>query len=213
MTEATSNVVIADTNFISFSSVAKHHRSDLLAMLAYADHFAGQVDREERWAGWTLHYRKQLEFAGCELINHFDHAPKRITNVRELDRLSIRVKGLKGADILEDLARRSFKTVRLNAFARYFFQFGSGAGSLARFQVVPCASIGEDIVSMAVCAVHVSAEVSPGGLFNLDEDREMVVRMEGGLYHFSAQAYALKRDYIRSRLAGIHRSGLQPLNI
>ena len=188
MTEVTSNAVITSNNLVSFSNVLPRQRSDILTVLKYADHFAGQIDRQDRWAGWTLHYRKQLQFAGCELITRLDHTPTVISNVRQLERLSIGVKGLEGASSLEHLARRSFQVVRLEKYADLFFQFGSSAGNFSRFQVVPCERLGEDDVAILVCALQVSTEISSAGLFNLDEDREMIVRLEGGLYRFSGQA-------------------------
>ena len=213
MTETTSNAVITATNLFSFSGVSAGLRTDILNMLMYADHFAGQIGPHDRWAGWTLHYRKQLQFAGCQLINRFDHSPTVINNVSDLEYLSIGIKGVKGSSNLDDLARRSFKAVRLKQFAHHFFQFGSGEGAFSRFQIVPCESLGEGNVLIAVCALQVSTEISPGGLFNLDEDREMVVRLEGGLYTFSEQAYAQRRDYIRSRLSGVRREKLRSINI
>lgn len=213
MTEITSNAVITANNLVSFSNVLPRQRSDILTMLKYAHHFAGQIDRQDRWAGWTLHFRKQLQFAGCELITRFHHAPSVISNVKQLERLSIGVKGLERASSLEDLARRSFRAVRLKHYAGLFFQFGSGAGNFSHFQVVPCERIGEDDVALLVCALQVSTEISSAGLFNLDEDREMTVRLEGGLYRYSGQAYAKNREYIRSRLSGIRREQLQSLNI
>lgn len=213
MTEITSNAVITANNLVSFSDVLPRQRSDILTMMKYAHHFAGQIDRQDRWAGWTLHYRKQLQFAGCELITRLDHTPTVISNVRQLERLSIGVKGLERASSLEDLARRSFRAVRLKHYADLFFQFGSSAGNFSHFQVVPCERIGEDDVAILVCALQVSTEISAAGLFNLDEDREMIVRLEGGLYRFSGQAYAEKRAYIRSRLSGVGRDQLRALNI
>ncbi|KFE51945.1 hypothetical protein [Pseudomonas syringae] len=213
MTEAKSNAVITTTNLVSFTGVSRDQRTDILNMLMYADHFAGQIDRRDRWAGWTLHYRKQLQFARCELISRFDHSPTVINNVRELEYLNIGVKGINGTAGLEDLARRSFKAVQLKQFADHFFQFGSGAGAFSRFQIAPCENIGEGTVVIAVCALQVSTETFSGGLFNLDEDREMVVRLEGGLYRFSEQAYSERRDYIRSRLSGVRREKLRLINL
>jgi hypothetical protein len=213
MIEATSNAIITANNLVSFKGVLPHQRTDILNMLTYANHFAGQLDQQDRWSGWTLHYRKQLQFAGCELMSRFDHSATVINNVLELECLSIGVKGVKGTAHLENLARRSFKAVRLEEFAHHFFQFGLGSKCFSCFQVVPCESIGEDSVVIAVCALQVTTEVLSGGLFNLNENREMVVRLEGGLYHFSGPAYAGRREYIRSRLSGIRRETLRSLNI
>lgn len=214
MTEVTSNAVITGNNLFAFGGIPQEQRSDLLTMLMYADHFAGQVNQKERWASWTLHYRKQLEFAGCQLISRFDQKGATVIhNVRELDDLSIEVKGLKDADNLAHLARRSFKAVRLSQYGRLFFTMGSGSGFLSRFQVVPCESISEHDISIAVCALRVTTEVSPGGLFNLEDDREMEVRLEGGLYHFNLQAYAEKRQHIEKRMSEISQASVQQLSI
>lgn len=213
MTHIATNAVITADNLISFSSVPKHQKSDILDILIYADFFAHQAYRpNNRWVAWTTHYRKQLQFAGCQLVNRFDQAPTVINNICELDDLSFRVRGLKGADCLEEMARRSFKAVRLKSLARHFFQHGTGSGFQSNFQVIPCTSVGEDNISIVLCALHVSTEVTPGGLFNLEDDREMEVRLEGGLYSFSTQAYAENRQHIEKRLEQISGSSVQ-LNI
>lgn len=213
MTNVTTNAVITTDNLIAYSSVPKHLKSDILDILIYADHFASQAFRpHSRWVSWTTHYRKQLQFAGCQLVNPFDQPPAVINNICELDDLSIRVRGLKGADGLEEMARRSFKAVRLKDLARHFFRYGTGSGFQSSFQVIPCTSVEEDNVSIVFCALHVSTEVTPGGLFNLEDDREMQVRLEGGLFNFSTQAYAENRQHIEKRLEEIAGSSVQ-LNI
>lgn len=213
MTDITTNAVITTDNLISYSNVPQHLKSDVLDILIYADFFARQAFRpNSRWVAWTTHYRKQLQFAGCQLVTRFDQLPTVINNVCELDDLSIRVKGLKGADSLEEMARRSFKAVRLRSLAQHFFHYGTGSGFQSHFQVIPCASTGEDSVSIVLCALHVSTEVVPGGLFNLEDDREMEVRLEGGLYNFSTQAYAQNRSHIEKRLEQIAGSSVR-LNI
>jgi hypothetical protein len=215
MTVVTDNAVVAGNNLLSFSGVSRTHRTDILDLLMYADHFATQTwRRDAQWTSWIEYYRKQFSYSGCQLKSQIVKPAMVISSASELDDISFGVTGSVRVSGLMDLARRSFKEARLNEYARHFFESGSDSGYLSSFQVVPCEGIGADDVSILICGLHARATVSSesrGGDWRLN--REMVVRLAGGVYHFNAEAYAPHRQRIQSRLQEVGRFNIQHLNI
>lgn len=209
------NAVITGTSLISFSGVSASFRNDILDVLMYADFYATQTWRpQSQWTSWMEYYRKQLVYSGCQLKSLLVKEPMVINHARELDRVSFGIVGSAKASGLLELAQRSFKAARLSEYARHFFQFGSDAGYFSAFQVVPCESTSAGDVSILVCGVHASATVTSGSRGgDWQSDREMVVRLAGGVYQLNEKVYAAHRQRIQSRLLEAGRFNLQQLSI
>lgn len=215
MSDATNNAVIAGKNLVSFSGVPMSSRGDILDMLMYADFFATQTWRpQSQWSSWIEYYRKQLGASGCRLISQIVKQPAFIKQAGELDNLGFGVTGSVRVRELMDLARRSFKAARLNEYARHFFESGSASGYYSTFQVVPCEKVGTDDILILICGLHASATVtseSMGG--DWWTNREMVVRLAGGVYNFNSQAYAPHRQRIQTRLDEMGKFNIQQVSI
>jgi hypothetical protein len=216
MNELESNALVAGNNIVSFAAgVLAADRVDLLDLMMYANIYAGQSYRvEENWISWMLYYRKQLEYSGCRLRSLIVKEPMVINSARELDDIGFSVKGTAQIANLLELTRRSFKAARLSEYARHFFEYGSGSGSLSTFQVVPCENLAEGEISFLVCGLHASATVMSddrGGDWRVD--REMVVRLAGGVYSLRRQDFSVHRERIRTRLLEIGRFNITQISI
>lgn len=215
MSDVTNNAVMAGDNLVSFSGVSNKQRADILDLLMYADHFATQARRRETdWTSWINYYRSQLVSSGCQLKAPIRNAALVINSASELDNISFDVVGSVRTSDLMDMARRSLRDARLNNYARNFFESGSDSGFLHSFQVVPCQGDGADDVSILICGLHASATVtadSRGGDWRVN--REMVVRLAGGVYNFNTQRFAPHRQRIGARLLEIGRFNLQLISI
>jgi hypothetical protein len=215
MSEDIDNAYVTGNSLVSFSDVDPHHRNDILDLLMYADFFATQTWRpHSNWTSWIEYYRKQLTYSGCQLKSQIVKQPMVISSARELDNVSFGVTGSVRVKGLMDLARRSFRTARLCEQARHFFEFGTGSGYFSHFQIVPCETVGTDEVSILVCGLHARASVvsdSRGGDWRVN--REMVVRLAGGVYTFNGQSFSPHRQRIQSRLLEVGRSNIHGLSI
>lgn len=216
MNEFGSNALVAGNNIISFApGVSAADRDDLLDLMMYADLYASQSYRvEENWVSWMLYYRKQLEYSGCQLRNPIVNEAMLINSARELEDIRFSFKGTVQIAHLLELTRRSFKAAQLSEYARHFFEYGSGSGSLSTFQLVPCENLAEGEISFLVCGLHASATViseDRGGDWRVD--REMVVRLAGGVYSLRRQDFSAHRERIRTRLLEIGRFNINQISI
>jgi len=216
MSVLNTNAVVTGKNIISFApGISLEDREDIIDVMMYADFFSSQSYRQKtQWTSWMQYYRKQLEYSGCQLRSLLVKEPMVINSAGELDQISFGVKGSVRINNLMDLARRSFKAARLNEYARHFFEYGSDSGSISAFQVVPCERIETGDVSILICGLHASATVtseSVGGDWRVN--REMVVRLAGGVYSFNGQAFAAHRERIRTRLRAVARFNIQQVSI
>lgn len=215
MNEVTHNAAVAGNNLVSFSGVSMEHRADIFDVLMYAEFFATQARRRNSdWNSWMNYYKSQLLNSGCQLKSHIIKEPMVINNANELDNIGFGVTGSVRVTGLMELARRSFRAARLSEHAEHFFRYGTDSGYFNHFQVVPCESVGTDDVSILICGVHASATASSesrGGDWRVN--REMVVRLAGGVYHFNGQAYLPHRERIRSRLRDVSGFNIKQLSI
>jgi len=216
MNEFESSSVVAGNNIVSFASeVTAADRADLLDLMMYADIYASQAyRREQNWISWMLYFRKQLEYSGCRFRSLIVKEPMVINSARELDDIGFSVKGNVRIGSLLELTRRSFKAARLSEYARHFFEYGSDSGFLSTFQVVPCENLAEDELSFLVCGLHASATVTSddrGGDWRVD--REMVVRVAGGVYSLRRQDFSAHQGRIRARLREIGRFNINQISI
>lgn len=209
------NACIAGKNLVSFSGVSSQHRDDIMDVLMLADFRATQTWRpHSQWTSWINNYRSHLISSGFQLKSQIVKPAMVINCASELDNVSLGVTGSLCADNLMDLARRSFKAARLTEHARQFFEFGTEPGRFGTFQVVPCEHIGSNDVAILICALHASANLSSesrGGDWRIN--REMVVRLAGGVYHFNGDRHAEHRARIQARLDGVGRLDLQHLSV
>ncbi|WP_095101844.1 hypothetical protein [Pseudomonas sp. Irchel 3A5] len=215
MESINNNAVRTGHNLFSFSGVSSAQRNDIIDMLMFADCRATQVWRpQSQWTSWINYYRSHVVSAGCQLKSLLVKQPMVINSAHELDNISVEVAGSIRVSGLMDLVRRSFRATQFNEQARHFFDSGIASGYFSTFQVVPCVSAGEDDVSILICGLHASATVSSdsrGG--GLQVNREMVVRLAGGVYNFNSEAFAPHRQRIQARLLEVGRFNLEQLSL
>ncbi|GFM89509.1 hypothetical protein PSCICO_49080 [Pseudomonas cichorii] len=209
------NALIAGNTIVSFSStVSRQAREDIADMLLYAEFFATQSYRpNEFWTSWLNYYRSTLVRSGCKLKSQIVKEPMVITGAEELDSISFDITGSVRVDNLLELTRRSFKAARLNQYARHFFQYGSGSGSVGNFQIVPCEEVAGE-VHLLLCGLHASSTItsdSRGGDSWIN--REMVVRLGGGVYAFNRTVFASQRERIRARLKAVGNLNIRQIDI
>lgn len=214
MNNEIANNVVAGSNLVSFlSGFSREEKSDVLKVLRFADYFASATwRRQDAWLSWMMYYRAQLQKYGCTPGAQVFMEPVVVTEPAELDRIVYSIKGLSGVDRLVEGVAKTFKTMRLDRYARAFFQHGRGEGTLSTFQSVPCERNRAGQMQILMIGVHANAYASTD-IFGLTEitKRDMVVRLTGGIYTFDPQAFAVHRDYVRSRLKGNARLAIQNL--
>ncbi|HEX8595473.1 MAG TPA: hypothetical protein VF682_19690 [Pseudomonas sp.] len=208
--------LIAGNTLVSYDGVPRQSRDDIADMLMYADFFASQsYRRHEFWTSWLDYYRSQLVKVGCRLEALITKEPMVISDASELDEISFIIKGSVPVDNLIALTQRSMVMVRLDEFAESFFQYGAGSSAVNGFQIVPCvenAKTGK--VHLLLCSLHVSTSVESdnrGGSWRTN--REMIVRLGGGVYSFDSKAYELHRDRIRTRLQQVARFNIRHISV
>lgn len=209
------NACIAGKNLFSFSGVPQEHREDIMDVLMLADFRATQTWRpRSQWTSWINNYRSHLISSSLQLKSQIVKPAMVINCASELDNVSFGITGSLRVDNLMDLARRSFKVARLNEHAQQFFEYGTGSGHFSAFQIIPCESVGSDDVAIMICALHASANLSSesrGGDWRIN--REMVVRLAGGVYNFNGERYDGHRSRIQARLNSMGSLDLQQLSI
>jgi hypothetical protein len=214
MSNEIANNVVAGSNLVSFlSGFSRQEKSDVLKVLRFADYFASATwRRQDAWLSWMMYYRAQLQKYGCKPGAQVFMDPIVVTEPAELDRIVYTIKGLSGVDRLVEEVARGFRSMRINEYARVFFQQGRGEGTLSTFQSVPCERNSAGQIQILMIGVHANAYAS-SDIFGLTEitKRDMVVRLTGGIYTFDAEAFAPHRDYLRSRLQGNARLAIQNL--
>lgn len=213
MNEMTSNVVIAGSNLISFmAGLSREEKKDLSDLLRYADYFASQTfDRSEFWTSWMEYYRNRLErFSTVRARIVKD--PMVITDAEELEQIAPGVNGTIGSASLGRLMQQSLRKVRIDRDARLFFQQGRGSGRLRTFQVVGCEKTPDGRILIMLCALHANAytEVDILGLSERVE-RDIVLRITGGVYELHRDQYATQRESINSKLRNVTRLAIQEI--
>jgi hypothetical protein len=203
MSGSVSSAVVANSNLVSFvNGLSAQERDDVLDLLMYADFFATQSFRQtSQWTSWLGYYRQQLERSGCQLQSLLVSPPTVIKSRAQLQGVDIAVKGTIAADNLLGMVRRSLRTAALDQYAGHFFQAGTGDGSISAFQVVPCEKTSNAEIQILLCGLYASAhaeERNRGG--HRWTDRDMVIRLAGGVYVFNTQVYSEHRARIRSKL-------------
>ncbi|MDY7563208.1 hypothetical protein QN382_05460 [Pseudomonas sp. 10B1] len=196
-------IAIAGNNLVSFvAGMSTQEKEDVLDMLLYADFFASQAyDRRVHWKSWLDYYRNRLVRHGCALKSLIVRDPVVITDPYELDRLTFKVVGAEGSAELAGLVQASFSAIRVNDYARAFFQRGTGAGRIGSFQIVPCDRTRDGQIRIFLCALQINAlEIVDEGWFWNNNTRDLVLRLVGGVYEFSRDNYASSRDQIRTKL-------------
>ena len=214
MNNEIANNVVAGSNLVSFlSGFSRQEKSDVLKVLRFADYFASATwRRQDAWLSWMIYYRAQLQKYGCKPGAQVFMDPIVVSEPAELDLISYKIKGLSGVDRLVEEVSQSLRSMRINEYARGFFQYGRGDGTLSTFQAVPCERNSVGQMQILMIGVHANAYGS-SDIFGLTENtkRDMVVRLTGGVYTFDSKAFAPHRDYLRSRLAGDARLTIQNL--
>lgn len=213
MSEMTSNAVIAGSNLVSFmAGITREEKKDLSDLLRYADYFASQTyDRSEFWTSWMEYYRNRLE-RFCTVRARIVKEPTVITDAEELEQITAGVNGTTGSASLGRLMQQSLKKVRIDRDARLFFQQGRGSGRLRTFQVVGCEKTPDGRILIMLCALHANAytEVDILGLSERVE-RDIVLRITGGVYEFHRDQYATQRESINSKLRNVTRLAIQDI--
>ncbi|MCD5989927.1 hypothetical protein KDX30_18695 [Pseudomonas sp. CDFA 553] len=213
MSEMTSSVVVAGSNLISFmAGLTREEKKDVSDLLRYADYFASQTyDRSELWTSWMGYYRNRLEkFSTVKA--RIVKEPMVITDAEELEQITASVVGTTGSTSLARLMQHSLRTVRIDKDAQLFFQHGRGSGRLRTFQVVGCEKTPAGQILIVLCALHANAytEVDILGLSERIQ-RDIVLRISGGVYELDREQYAMQRESITSKLRYVTRLAIQDI--
>lgn len=210
------NSVMGGSNLVLFApGISRQEKDDILDLLLYADYFASQAyRRQEFWKSWMDYYRNRLVRYGSTLKSQITKPPMVISDSHELDRATFAIVGSQGSVALADLVQTSFRALRVDQYARAFFESGRGAGNLGSFQIVPCEKTATGEVLILLCGLHISANTVTD-IFGPRErtQRGMVLRLVGGTYAFKPDVYAPHREMIRSRLVANAIRSVQNLEL
>lgn len=213
MSEMTSSSVIAGSNLVSFmAGITREEKKDLSDLLRYADYFASQTyDRSEFWTSWMEYYRNRLERFST-VRARIVKEPMVITDAEELEQITAGVNGTAGSASLGRLMQQSLQKVRFDKDAQLFFQHGRGSGRLRTFQVVGCEKTPDGRILIMLCALHANAYTEVD-IFGLSErvERDIVLRITGGVYEFHRDQYATQRENINSKLRNVTRLAIQDI--
>lgn len=216
MSNSTNNALVMGNTVISFAGVSDRYRNDLMDLFMYAHHRATQTFRPDtQWTSWIDYYRNHLTNKGCRLDSILASQPQVIGSSDELGDFKFGVKrSAKRTDGLMELARRSFRSANINAFARRFFESGHGVGQHSSFQIIPCEATATDDISFMICALHASASATAQALGGDSWiKREMVVRLAGGVYNFNGPRYDGFRAQVQARLTEVGRFNIQRIEL
>jgi hypothetical protein len=196
---------IVGSNMVSlYDGIGAQDREDIFDCLLHADVFASQhFDPRTDYSNWLFRYRARLEVRGWTLINPIKHRPQVIFNPADLDTATIAIIQSAGDKELADLTHAAWRSMQINHHAHHFFSHGVRDGELARFQMVPCMNDPDGNVLMLICAIRLTGSVDTRD-FDLwtETRREMLLRINGGVYRLDRKVYGRYREDIRKQLIG-----------
>lgn len=178
-------------------------RDDICDLLLYADGFASHAySRELYWNSW-LHYHQQvLQKHCCKSLSVVSTPTLFIHEVSELDSINLNITSYDDPQRLFELAGLVLQTLGIHAFAERFFRQGQAGDRVLSWQVAPCEinAHGEIILMNFGLSLRTKMGERAGGSSG-PLDREIVLKISGGVYVFDADAYAaFFRQQVRDRL-------------
>ncbi|EPJ79631.1 hypothetical protein CFII64_20473 [Pseudomonas sp. CFII64] len=206
MTDAQSGVLLCGQSLVSFSSgMSEQERNDILDCLNYSELRAdGKSDRRQAWRKWINHYQAGLFKSGFELSGALSSNIVAITERREL--LDVARDAIQGSGHreLSELAHSALNTFLRSQQVEAFFQNGFSVSQNESFQVVPCCRVATGAIDVMVCGIHMQRDTTDGSWLDRPESF-MKIRMDGGAYRYSAQAYEPYRAKVTKGLERFSR--------
>ena len=216
MTDSQSNTLLSGQSLISFSSgMSEQERIDILDCLNYSEIRADRKsDSRQAWRRWINHYQAGLFNNGFELSGALAYNVVAITERRELLDVARTAIQASGHNELSDLAHTALNTLLQSQQVQTFFEGSFSVGQRESFQVVPCRKDATGAIDVMVCGLQMQTEVTDGSWLERSQSL-MTVRMDGGAYRYSAQAYEPYRAKVTKgleRYSRIYFDSLSPGN-
>ncbi|MFQ6574333.1 hypothetical protein [Pseudomonas sp. UM16] len=182
--------------------LAQAERQDALDMLMHAHGFASKsYDSRVHWKSWMDHYRNRLEKHGCQQLSLITEQPRVITSAKELQSIAATVVGDVGTVALANRVTTAIGRVRKSQYADRFFSNGKSGGGLSDFLAVPWEKERSGELLLLVFGMNISLSVETRDFdFWTQTQRDMVLRVVGGLYRFDRGVYANHRESISQSL-------------
>lgn len=199
------NGAIVGSSMVSlYDGVDRQDREDLFDGLLHADTFASRhFDQRTDYDNWLFRYRTRLEHRGWLLVSPILHTPQVVFGASELDSVTFDLVASAGAQALADLVQASWRSMRVHRFADHFFDKGQRNGELGRLQMVPCMNDADSTLLMLICGIRLTGSVDMRDFeFWSETQRQMILRISGGVYRFDRATYGRYRQEIRNSLSG-----------
>lgn len=201
MTDKQAHALLGDNSLVSFSSgLSDQGRNDILECLSFADTDASQKhSRRDAWTSWINRYQRGLFNNGFTLSGVLNSEILSITDRRDLPDVARKAIQASAHTELAELARSALDTLLRGAHAESFFQGWFKSGLSESFQVVPCRKDATGRVEVMVCGFNLRTETLQGGWLE-DSLSGMTLRVNGGAYMYSPEAYEPYRERVLARL-------------
>jgi len=213
MADSESNILLSGQSLVSFSSgMSEQERVDILDCLNYSETRADRKsDRSQAWRKWINSYQAGLFNNGFELSGALAYNVIAITERRELLDVARTAIQASGNTELSDLAHAALSTLLQSQQAQDFFENWLSVGSSESFQVVPCHKDATGAIDVMVCGMQMQTGVTDGSWLKRPQSL-MTVRMDGGAYRYSAQAYEPYRAKVSKGLERYSRIYFESLS-
>ena len=198
-----SGMVIGNTVVALHEGIpAGSDREDVLSCLAHADDFASRYfDPKREYQNWLFRYHTRLQQRGWTLINPIQHTPQVIFDASELENVTYKIFDSVNSRRLAKLAQAAWSSLKTNRLARGFFSGGHRNGELGRMQLIPCALDANGDITLLTYCIRLTGTVDTRDfdLWTVTQ-REMLLRISGGVYRFDRVTYARYREDILQQL-------------
>lgn len=200
---AVSGMVIGNAVIALHEEIAAgSDRDDVLSCLAHADGFASRYfDPRTEYQNWLFRYHSRLQQRGWTLINPIQHTPQVIFDASELETVTYTIFDSVKSRRLARLAQAAWSSLKTNRVAQDFFSGGDRNGELGRIQLIPCVLDANGDITLLTCCIRLTGEVDTRDFdFWTVTQREMLLRISGGVYRFDRAIYARYREEILQQL-------------
>jgi len=206
MTDGQSDVLLSGQSLVSFSSgMSEQERNDILDCLNYSELRATRKsDRRQAWRKWINYYQAGLFNSGFELSGALNYNMVAITERQELLEVARNAIQTSGHAELSELAHKALNTLLRSQQVEAFFQNGFSVSQSENFQVVPCRRVSTGAIDVMVCGIHMQRDTTDGSWLDRPESF-MKIRVDGGAYRYSAQAYEPYRAKVTKGLERFSR--------
>jgi hypothetical protein len=184
------------------SDVSPQDQQDIQDCLTYAELAANDRYQVESSTGaWFDYYQGRLLKAGFTLKTIIPSTPLHAGNLYELTNAAFGMIGSLGSEKMSQLARQTYKALRVDDFAWDYFRGNVMKGSLTVAKFAPCEHLVTGDIAVFLFGLRYKATVIEEDFFFWNDfDRQVTLIPDGGVFVFNRDAFANYREGIYRKI-------------